>query len=618
MHAYVVQAQSLARAGDFLGAAELCRKAVKYGKDVLYARGLLADCLHNQGIRAIQISDLTTAEEYFRAALEVQPRHVDALCNLGSALFIRGDHGEAAALFTHALKIEPANLGALENLAKLREFSQDMASASKALNRLAQVSPENATAYLLRQALLIEKIAPSKAYIAEVRAGLASTLRILETGSAAIDNPLRCPSSHFPLSYHGINNRELVERIAQLQLKAVPSLAWVAPHTRSWAGPRGRIKIGFASAFFYEHSIGNVSRGLIKHIDRSTHEVFVIRLGSSPRDPMARLIDDLADVVVTVSHDLQAARETIAGLGLDVLFFQDIGMEPLSLLLAFSRLAPVQLTSFGHPDTTGIPNLDYVISSENYEVEGAQDHYSERLIQLPAAGTLAYYYRPPAPPACTREEFGFAASDRLYVCPQTLYKMHPAMDDLFKGILEKDSAAKIVVVDTGQETMRPALERRWAAAMPAAASRIVFLKFLTYERYLGLISCADVVLDTLHFNGQNTSLEIFALGVPIVTMPGVMQRERYTYGMYLAMGFMELVANSAAQYIDIAVRVANDSGFRRYCSARIAESSGVLFEDIKLVRSYEQAFSQMLDERVNNLDMGLKKLCAHYHQSAAC
>ncbi|WP_411884566.1 tetratricopeptide repeat protein [Polaromonas sp. YR568] len=603
MHAYVAQAQSLARSGDFLGAAELCRKAIKYSKDVFYARGLLADCLHNQGIRATQIADLTTAEEHFRAALKVQPRHMGALCNLGSALFIRGEHGEAAELFGNAIKIEPENVGALESLAKLQEFSQDMAGASKTLNRLAQVAPENAMAYLLRQALLIQKIAPSQAYIAEARADLANTLQALEAGSATIADPLRCPSTHFPLSYHGVNNKDLVERIAQLHLKAAPSLAWVAPHTRTWAGPRGRIRVGFASAFFYEHSIGNVSRGLIKHIDRSTHEVFVIRLGSSPRDPVARLIDSSADAVVTVSHNLQAARETIAGLGLDVLFFQDIGMEPLSLLLAFSRLAPVQLTSFGHPDTTGIPNLDYVISSENYEIEGAQDHYSERLIQLPAAGTLAYYYRPPPPPACTREDFGFTASDRIYACPQTLYKMPPAMDALFKGILEKDAAAKIVVVDTGQETMRPALERRWAAAMPAVASRIVFLQFLTYERYLGLINCADVVLDTLHFNGQNTSLEIFAMDVPIVTMPGVMQRERYTYGMYLAMEFMELVANSAARYIDIAVQVANDSGFRSYCSARIHESSGVLFENRQLVRSYERAFSQMLDER-------LKTTCA--------
>jgi protein O-GlcNAc transferase len=261
----------------------------------LYARELLADCLHNQGIRATQIADLVTAEEYFRAALEAQPCHMGALCNLGSALFIRGEHGEAAALFGKAIKIEPENVGALESLAKLQEFSQDMAGASKTLNRLAQVSPENEMAYLLRQALLIQKIAPSQAYIAEARAKLANTLQALEAGSATISDPLRCPSTHFPLSYHGVNNRGLVERIAQLHLKAAPSLAWVAPHTRSWAGPRGRIRIGFASAFFFEHSIGNVSRGLIKHIDRNTHEVFVIRLGSSPRDSVARLIDESAD-----------------------------------------------------------------------------------------------------------------------------------------------------------------------------------------------------------------------------------------------------------------------------------------------------------------------------------
>ncbi len=40
---------------------------------------------------------------------------------------------------------------------------------------------------------------------------------------------------------------------------------------------------------------------------------------------------------------------------LDILFYPDLGMTPLTYFLAFARLAPVQCVSWGHPVTTGIP-----------------------------------------------------------------------------------------------------------------------------------------------------------------------------------------------------------------------------------------------------------------------
>jgi predicted O-linked N-acetylglucosamine transferase (SPINDLY family) len=314
-------------------------------------------------------------------------------------------------------------------------------------------------------------------------------------------------------------------------------------------------------------------------------------------DATAELIDKSADRVVTTSYDdLQAARKTIADLSLDILFFQDIGMEPLSYLLAFSRLAPVQCTCFGHPDTTGIPNLDYFISSENYETDGAEDHYSERLLLLPNAGTLSYYYRPPAPSGRGREAFGLNANDRIYLCPQTLFKIQPVMDDIFQAILKKDPAAKIVLIDSGK--LRPALERRLSSKLSELLERVIFIKTLPYEDFLSLISCSDVVLDTVHFNGQNTSLESFAMSIPVVTMPGRMQRERHTYGMYMAMGFMELVAANTEEYVAFALRVANDSEYHRYCQSRIAESCSILFENMEFVRNCEKAFQTMINDRL--------------------
>ncbi len=124
-------------------------------------------------------------------------------------------------------------------------------------------------------------------------------------------------------------------------------------------------------------------------------------------DDYSRFIRQHAERSVVVPEDLAAARRLIEALELDVLFYQDIGMEPFSYWLAFSRLAPVQCVSFGHPDTTGIPTMDYFISNDLYETPAAQTHYSERLFLLHDLGSLAYYYRPPAPqPSKPRAAFG--------------------------------------------------------------------------------------------------------------------------------------------------------------------------------------------------------------------
>jgi predicted O-linked N-acetylglucosamine transferase (SPINDLY family) len=283
-------------------------------------------------------------------------------------------------------------------------------------------------------------------------------------------------------------------------------------------------------------------------------------------------------------------------LGLDILFYQDIGMEPLSYFLAFARLAPVQLTSFGHPDTTGIPNLDFFLSAENYELPGAERDYSEHLIQIPDVGTLAYYHRPKAPSAkASREDFGLKTEDKVYLCPQTLFKIQPVMDRIFQKITDLDARAKFVFIE--YNSLHLALESRILRLSERLRDHIKFIPSLAFERYLGLISCADVVLDTVHFNGQNTTLEAFALGMPVVTCPGSLQRSRHGYGMYKTMGFMELVAVNENDYAEKAVRIANDKIYREYCSNRISESCGVLFENRSFMTHCQEAFLEMMQIR---------------------
>lgn len=593
MNKHLVEALNLLQSNRFLEAAEQCRKALRKPADFAAAKKLLADCYNNQGVIHLFHSGLLKdAEEHFRLALAENPDHLLALKNIAGLLVEQGRLEESIPFFQRVIKLDPCQVDSLRDLAVTYQKLDRLEEAAEVLQVLAERFPADGSA-LLRNALLVKSIMPDRQYPDQVRLRIANGLAALADSRRTIADPSWFPGTHFYLSYHGLDNKALHQAIAAAHLAVAPSLAWEAPQLAK-RDLNGRIRIGIASRFFHNHSIGHTSRGLVEKLDRSRFEVVLIRLGPSPLDDMAKAINAAADQVVEIPlTDLQQARQSIAGLKVDILFWQDIGMEPFSYLLAYARLAPVQLTSFGHPDTTGIPNMDYFLSSALYETASSGDYYSEQLITLPNQGTLAYYYRPHMPDSFHRGDFGLMDEDHVYLCPQTLFKLHPDMDDIFLEIVRRDPSARIVLIEPPQRHMRNQIEKRLGRLSEDLLVKVRFIGRMDHTQYLRLICCADVLLDTLHFNGQNTSLEGFAMGVPIVTLPGELHRSRHTYGMYRAMEIMDLVAESVEDYVAKAVAVASDPAFRSRVSSRIAAAAPVLYENQQFITECERVFESL-------------------------
>lgn len=101
-----------------------------------------------------------------------------------------------------------------------------------------------------------------------------------------------------------------------------------------------------------------------------------------------------------------------------------------------------------------------------------------------------------------------------------------------------------------------------------------------------MLSVCDVMLDTRHWSGGNTSLDALAAGLPIVTQPGCFLRGRQSAAMLRTIGLPQLVATESSAMTRIAVSVANESpsGIR----AQIARETGLLFDRQEPVRSLEQ------------------------------
>ena len=589
VEARLAQASLATRQGDRSKAEALYREILDEHPDSAHA------CVSYGGF-ACDDANWNRALALFGRAAILAPDMVEAHVGMGLAALRLGSLSDAIECCEAALRIEPHNVAALQQLSSACYGLGDGERVKASFETLQQLTPSSGRS--IAAALMLPSLVDSNAEIERVRTRLSADIERLARHTLSVSDPAaEVDVTAFYLAYHGRNDRDLQERIAALHLGACPGLAYVAPHCSAPAKrAHDRIRVGVVSCFLYGHSIGRVMQGLIAKLDRRRFSIHACTF-EAPFDAVSRAIEEHAEAWVTLPRQLKPARDTLAQHAFDVLLYPDIGMEPRTYFMSFARLAPVQCTTWGHPVTTGVPNVDYFLSTDYFEPEHAQEHYSERLVTLEDVAFPGYYHRQPVPPAASAAALGFDRGRRVYFCPQALFKFHPDFDPILAAILRRDAEGEIVITyDTQTDAYRlPRLQARLRRTAEDVYERIVFLpRTERPETYLQRLQACDVVLDTVHYCGGNTSLDAISAGALLVTLPSGFNRGRHTYGFFRKMRFTETVAETPEHYVDLAVRIATDAEFRAHLKSLHSTRAEALYEDERAVEQIARFFEDAL------------------------
>ena len=331
-------------------------------------------------------------------------------------------------------------------------------------------------------------------------------------------------------------------------------------------------------------------RGLIEHLDPDRFDLSIV-CAESGLDRVRAEVANPRVKYVPVPDSFEKTAGIIREGSFDLLYFWEVGSDPFNYFLPFLRLAPVQCVGWGTAYTTGVPQIDYHVSSDLVEIPEAQEHYTERLVRLTTLPT--YQYRPGLQqPEKDRGAFGLSESQHVYMCAQNVRKLHPDFDLLLGEILRRDPAGVLVLLKPEHEHLEATLRERFQRTVGDVVDRILFVPRMPHADYLNLVTMGDVLLDPRPYGSGVTAYDGFSLGKPIVTFPTQYQRGRYAYGCYRRMRILDCVAASAEEYIELAVRLGTDGDWRRSISDRILAASHVLFEDLDVVRQHEQFFEQ--------------------------
>jgi tetratricopeptide (TPR) repeat protein len=571
-------------------AETVLRRALQISPEYADAHGCLGVILHD-------MDRLVEAEACYRRALKIKPDIAGLHCNLGDVLHTLDRLEEAEACYRRALEIEP----------DLAEAYFGLGNPLKSLGRLDEAKASYASARQfgfcgagIKEILMLPAIMGTRQEMIESRAEFERNLNKLIADKTTIADPLKSVGeTNFFLAYHGLNDRDLQVKVAKYYEQACPSLLYIAPHCiKPKSDVAKKIRVGFLSRYLYKHSVSLCFSKIIETLS-SKEEFQVSLISNQPIDE--KLYSAFVGQRVQLPYNLVRAREMIAVLELDVLVYLDIGMEPLSYFLAFSRLARAQCVLGGHPVTTGIANMDYFLSADQMEPLGADAHYSEKLVRLPSP--LVHFERPALPAKLkTRDELSLPTGRHIYMCPMRMQKLHPDFDEAIARILQLDDNGVVVLFeDDLRSCWKTALLKRFDRTIPAALrQRIVFLPWLKDPAdFISAIAAADVVLDPFHFGIGSTVAMTSITGTPLVTRAGEFMRGRVGAYYCEMCDLAECIAEDTEGYARKAVEIASDPLLRESIKAKILKNNPILYEDQKPAEDLAAFLCSLTDSRRN-------------------
>jgi predicted O-linked N-acetylglucosamine transferase (SPINDLY family) len=580
--------------GDTAAAMEAAHAAIRLAPGLAAAHELLAALWLGLARVETESGDAAAAIASLANAVAAGPRQALMWAHIG---YLYAEHlmyaqasqalSSASALDPGAAEVESVRAGVMQELG-------DYPGAMQALALAASRDPDDLRVAFAQRLFLpqtYDSVDDVAAWRRRFSEGLRSLEREEERWLPKAADVFRLTRSNFFLAYQGEDDRELQERymglVARLAGAAVPHLrAPLAPASR---GSR-RIRVGFFGNVFRESTAGFYFERWVTRLDAARFERVVYHTAPVV-DALTRRVAAAADRFVHRRLDTRATAEMLRSDELDILVYPEVGMSSTTLLLAALRLAPVQCAGWGHPVTTGSDAIDYYLTCSAMEPPDADAHYTERLIGLPGIGVD--YAMPAREPRVERRELGLPDGARVYMCAQSLFKVHPEMDDAFASILGDDPQGLLVFFQAGARAVTEQLAARIQRALAKRGipprAQVKFLPRLPGAQFRAALSVADVVLDTFGWSGGNTTLDALAAGVPVVTMPGRFMRGRQTAAMLEMLGLQELVARDPAGFARVAKGLAADRDFNAGARQAIAARRVALFDRGEPVAALQEA-----------------------------
>ena len=604
--AYLGLGLALRHAGRLDEALSNCNQAVALSEGRMEAYANRGGVLLDMGRYELALSD-------FDKAIELDGMRAQLFQSRGRALRCLKRLNEALASFDEAIAIgggadvyiDQANVlleigrfgAALESYAKASELSPNDAEALQGCGfALMNMSRLEAAIVSFDEALQAN---PEQQYLPGLRQHLKMRIfdwKDLETTLEVLSAQLRAGKSvSTPFPMLALVDSAPIHRLAAKlwadhQYPENDILGAIPQKLR-----RSKIHIAYFSPDLRNHPVSLLAAELFETHDRSRFEVTAISFGPKCNDQMRKRLERAFDQFLEVEEqsDLQVAA-LARNLGVDIAVDLAGFTEHCRTQIFAMRAAPVQISYLGYLGTMAAPYMDYLIADTVIIPKSEQQHYCEKIIYLPSYQANDSKRRA-SQRVFTRQELGLPREGFVFACFNATYKLTPQTFELWMSILNqvRDSSLFLCVDD---EVAKRNIQLE-AGRRGLDSRRIVFGEKLPFDEYLARCSTVDLFLDTLPYNAGTTASDALWAGLPVVTCIGKAFAGRVAASLLTAINLPELIADTPAAYVALAVNLATDRSRMAQIRTKlkINRLSTRLFDTAKFTRNLEAAYMTVVE-----------------------
>jgi predicted O-linked N-acetylglucosamine transferase (SPINDLY family) len=590
--------------------------------EILAADPRNSDVLNDRGEAYRQLGDFGKAIESYSAAIAARPRFTlayrngaDAHLAAAESVENRGDReaaqrlrraaaswlnelgalaaadtpNDAAATYREAMALDPDNADVANNLGVLLRNASRPGEAEMLLRRATTLAPTNGEMLVnLGNALAdqgrLAKAEGAYSHAVMLRPDLAASV---DKGRQGNFVNLQCRDDIDVAQLYEAQKAWGDRVIARVKVSARQSFA----NTRE---PERCLRIGFVSPDFRRHSVSYFFEPLLAHHDRAALDVFCYAEVARPDDVTARIKAVAPHWRSTVGHSDAEVAKMVTADAIDILIDVAGHFGGNRLPVFALRPAPVQVTWFGWPGTTGLSAIDYRFTDALADPEGAERYHVETLLRLPQG---YFCWRPAADAPGVSEAPCLRRSYITFGAFHNHAKLMPTILSAWGRILRAVPEARLVVKmpTLADAVLRPRFVEQ-LAAVGISADRIVIKPWLNDPaKHLADYHDVDIALDAFPYHGHTTTCEALWMGVPVVTMLGERTNARVGYDILSRIGLAELVTRDIDGYVETAVALARDpvalDRLRQSMRGRVEASP--LRDEAGFARQFEAALREV-------------------------
>ena len=495
----------------------------------------------------------------YRRALQINPKNIEAQCNVGGMLEQSGEYSQAIAAYRKAIGINPSHPEAHNNLGLILRQLGKFEEALESFKRAIQAQP----------------------------AGLSFMQNLIST------------MNYMPHMECGEIFNAHQKFGQQLELSSKPFGA--RPIGISETENARRLRIGYVSPDFKQHAVAHFIEPVLANHQKDGFEIFCYSnnpIVDATTRHLQSLVPHWRDITGMTDDD---AAKKIRDDGIDILV--DLaGYTNLNRLMIFTlKPAPVQATWIGYPNTTGLSRMDYRITDTLSDPIGQTDSlHTEKLARLPDCFSC---FAPPKEspevgplPARNSGEIMFGSFNNLTkindhviaTWARILVGMPKSRLTLKYKSLKTDFIQDMVYADFAKHGV--------------TRDRLVFLSQTDSKmEHMSQYNRIDIGLDSFPYNGTTTTCDALWMGVPVITLAGRSHVGRVGVSQLTNIGLPELIGHNEDDYVDIAVALANDlprlAALRSGLRERLRASP--LMDAPRFTRNLEAAYREMF-KRLHN------------------